>query len=102
MLVSTRMRHVDLTGKWDMRATHPATEMGGEGTTLQRVHFNERTRGSWGQAAAGPAAASSSCTSQKPVVTAPFYAALRRYGALVDDTAGHSSPATWRSLTTPG
>jgi gamma-butyrobetaine dioxygenase len=94
VLVSTPVRFVDLTDKWDMRATHPTIELNGKTGQVERIHFNERTRDSWRQAAAAKSAtndeASLFCSSSQPSAVSPqFYAALRKFEALVDDARGH-------------
>lgn len=80
LLARTPVRFVDLTDKWDMRATHPTLELDADGV-MSRVHFNERTRDSWRQWR--PNATGIDATSQA------FYVALRKYEALADDTTWH-------------
>jgi len=80
MLVNTNVRFVDLTDKWDMWAYHPTIELNHNGE-IERVYFNERTRDSWRHAGQ----ATSKGRAMPQAVTAPFYEALRKFEALVDN-----------------
>ena len=85
VLARTPVRFVDLTDKWDMRATHPTFELNEDGRTLERVHFNERTRDSWRQWRP----VSTVSVGEPSATSAAFYAALAKYEALVDNATWH-------------
>jgi len=84
VLASTPVRFVDLTDKWDLRATYPTIELDPETKMVKRVYFNERTRDSWRQWAAHDTPGA---------VTPSFYKALRKFEALADRAEWHAVTA---------
>lgn len=77
LLAKTDVLHMDITDKWVLEAKHPTFELGPDGKSVSRVHFNERTRDSWRQFARG-----------EPL-SPEFYAALRNVETMVEDKARH-------------
>ncbi|KAJ8610676.1 hypothetical protein CTAYLR_005652 [Chrysophaeum taylorii] len=74
VLADTPVMHLEISDKWDLRATHPTLEY--RDGKLEHVYFNERTRDSWRQY---------SRTKEPP--SPAFYKALRTFESLVDDRA---------------
>jgi hypothetical protein len=81
ILCQTPVSHMDITDKWDLRATHPTLGVCPQTAALKSVVFNERTRDSWRQwrPTDCPTAASD----------AHFYKALQRFESIIEDTSFH-------------
>ena len=47
LLTKVQVRHMDITDKWDLQASHPTIEVDHGTGEIQRIYFNERTRDSW-------------------------------------------------------
>jgi len=85
VLVNTPVRHMDVTDKWDLQATHPTICLSDSGE-LERIVFNERTRDSWRQC--GEAMKQQE---QPQANSEAFYEALGKYEALVENTEWHAN-----------
>lgn len=87
ILTSVKVRHMDVTDKWDIQASHPTLAVDGSGQ-VERVYFNERTRDSWrawGVAAGAGSRSAGSCDQ----FSGEFYRALKRFEQLVEDPSFH-------------
>lgn len=80
LLTKVKVRHMDITDKWDLQASHPTIELDSSSGEIKRVYFNERTRDSW--RAWGESSNDPQCSSE-------FYDAIKCFEKIIEDTRFH-------------
>jgi hypothetical protein len=88
VLTQVKVRHMDVTDKWDIQASHPTIATDGAGN-LERIYFNERTRDSWRAWGEHKPHGLASSASYDEQFSSEFYCALKQYEQLVEDPSFH-------------
>ena len=90
LLTKVQVRHMDVTDKWDLQASHPTIEVDHGTGEIKRIYFNERTRDSWRawNAAHGKDGPGVSGV-EDPQTSPEFYHALKSFEKILEDTRFH-------------
>ncbi len=93
LLTKVQVRHMDITDKWDLQASHPTIEVDHGTGEIQRIYFNERTRDSWrawNDAQPQPQPQPQQHRTPGDQQCSPdFYAALKKFERIIEDRRFH-------------
>jgi alpha-ketoglutarate-dependent taurine dioxygenase len=84
LLTKVNVRHMDITDKWDLQASHPTIEINHSTGKIQRIYFNERTRDSWRAWKNNPHG-----MKDDPQCSVEFYNALKTFEKIIETRRFH-------------
>jgi alpha-ketoglutarate-dependent taurine dioxygenase len=91
LLTNVNVRHMDITDKWDIQASHPTIEIDRSTGDIQRIYFNERTRDSWRAWNDHQKNGTTGNTTLKndPQCSVEFYSALKSFEKIIENKKFH-------------
>lgn len=87
LLTKVLVRHMDITDKWDLQASHPTIELDHSTGKIQRIYFNERTRDSW--RAWNNNQRNNGVIKDDPQCSVEFYNALKTFEKIIETKKFH-------------